>query len=501
MEKKETVKRLLSGASLRVLLLGANIGVSFYLMPFLIHALGDYWYGFWTLVGTFMGYYGLFDFGLSSAVTRFISRAYGKGDLKDMNIVLNTSIVLFCFIGLAVLLVTVVISFLGPRFFDTPAEIALFRTVILILGADMALSFPMRAFSGTLISKIRYDLVVSASLTTIAIRTTLIIYFIGSGYGLIALALITLLVNLCRYTMNIIFVRREFPEMKLDRQYFDRTRIKSLFNYSKYTFITQVADRLRFKVDSFVIASFLDLSSVTIYFIAARMMEYFSDLIRSFLGLLTPVFSQYEAKGEFDTIRLIFIRATKISSALTIFAGGSIIFYWQFFIETWMGPEYSASCPLLYVLCSGSILGLMQTPSVGLLYGISKHKYYAISNTGEGILNVLVSIILIQTYGLLGVAIGTLTGMVVFKLFVQPIYISRVINLSLLSYYRIIVTQLLKLAPLLLVYFYFVQPHIKCTYPSIFLFAGLQVLAFAPVLYFFVLASDERALLVGVLKK
>ena len=72
-------------------------------MPFVINSLGDRMYGFWTLIGTFLGYYGLIDFGLSSAVNRYISEAVGAQDSKKCNNIFNTALVLFSILGVIAL--------------------------------------------------------------------------------------------------------------------------------------------------------------------------------------------------------------------------------------------------------------------------------------------------------------------------------------------------------------------------------------------------------------
>ncbi|HEX9812774.1 MAG TPA: hypothetical protein VGA88_11925, partial [Burkholderiales bacterium] len=76
---------LVRGSLLRVSLLFANVAVAFYLMPFIIHSIGDRWYGMWTLVGTFMGYYGFLDLGLSIATQRFLAGALGRDDSESVN--------------------------------------------------------------------------------------------------------------------------------------------------------------------------------------------------------------------------------------------------------------------------------------------------------------------------------------------------------------------------------------------------------------------------------
>jgi len=59
--------RLVKGSVLRILNLGTIVLVSFFMMPFVIGALGDRWYGLWIFAASIVGYYGFLDFGLKRA--------------------------------------------------------------------------------------------------------------------------------------------------------------------------------------------------------------------------------------------------------------------------------------------------------------------------------------------------------------------------------------------------------------------------------------------------
>ena len=62
------LRRVIHGSGLRVANLLASTLIGFFLMPFLVQHLGDRQYGFWTLAGAILGYYGVLDFGILSAV-------------------------------------------------------------------------------------------------------------------------------------------------------------------------------------------------------------------------------------------------------------------------------------------------------------------------------------------------------------------------------------------------------------------------------------------------
>jgi len=493
MESKKIGKKLISGSLLRVIQLACSIGVSFYLMPFIIHAVGDRWYGFWTLVGSFLGYYSFLDLGLSSAVSRYVSRAYGQNDYTEMNIFINTALALFIALGCVAFAISCLTVFLCPFFINSYEETIVFQKIIIILGSSLAVGFPMRVFNGVLTTKLRYDLIAYIRLFKLFIRTALIIYFIKIGYGILALAFITFAVDLLGYFFDIFLVIKEFPQIQFNRALIHKEKIKSLTNYGLITFISQIADYLRFKIDSFVIAGFLNMSLVTYYYIGARLIEYFCEFIISSVGIMSPVFSRYEGRNDFDSIRKWFLKITKISTTLSFFIGISLILYGKPFLVRWMGSEYISSYYIMVILCIPAIIALSQNPSIGLLYGISKHKYYAFANSGEGVLNLILSVVLVQYFGIYGVAMGTMIEMLLFKIFIQPIYTCHVINITISQYYlKTICYTAIKTTFPLIVYFFLIKNFLKPNYIAIFSFALIQVILFIPISFFLIFEAEDR---------
>lgn len=429
-------KILAKGSILRMVEFFAVAIVTLAMTPFILHSLGDKMYGLWVFAGSFLGYYGLMDFGLNSAVQRFLSRAIGTKDNNEANKVINTAFYVFIILGIFIFVCSFILAHLSPILIKNIKEITIFRAIVIILGFNFAVGFPMRIFYGILTANLRYEVSTAIELVKLVGRTLLIVVFLKAGYTLIALALITLFMDICGYLARYIIVNRLYPSIVFSKMYFDKTKIASLFGYSIYTFISQIADQLRFNIDNLVIIIFMGFSSVTMYSIAARIVKYFMQFISSAVGVLTPVFSQYEAIGDYESIRTKFILTTKISSYLSIMIGGIIIIFGRAFIQRWVGAKYLEAYPILIVLVVSSIFMLMQNPSIQLLYGISKHKLLTISNSIEGISNFILSLILVQKFGILGVALGTAIPMFIIKLFVQPIYTCRSINLGIGRYYR-----------------------------------------------------------------
>jgi O-antigen/teichoic acid export membrane protein len=69
MQKREIIKNVSSSW----FSLGINILVGIFLLPFILHRLGNAAYGAWVLVFSVTGYYGLFDLGVRSSIIRYVS--------------------------------------------------------------------------------------------------------------------------------------------------------------------------------------------------------------------------------------------------------------------------------------------------------------------------------------------------------------------------------------------------------------------------------------------
>ena len=145
------VRRLLSGSVLRVSAVVITAAVAFFMMPFLVHTLGDEQYGLWVVVGSIVGFYGFFDIGLATAVGKYTAGAIGKQDYDEVNKVANTALALFLSLGLIVIL----LSFVGAGLILWLKEddtAVLFAALFAVMGTNIGLQFPMRTFSGVLSS-------------------------------------------------------------------------------------------------------------------------------------------------------------------------------------------------------------------------------------------------------------------------------------------------------------------------------------------------------------
>lgn len=469
------------------------LAATFFVTPYLVHSLGDRLYGFWSLAGAIVGYYGVLDLGLSAAATRYMSQALGKDDAEELDRVASTAHFLFSMAALGVAAAALLSALACPLFVRDPAEAALFQKLILILGAAAAIGLPSKVYSGLLTAGIRYDSLAAISMSRTLLFNAAVCVCLRAEYGIVAVALISFVVTLLQRAAIWRACKARFPRLKISFFRFDGAKIRTMLEYGWKILVCHLGDILRFRLDSLVIAYFLGAGLVTPYVVGVRLVEGFGQLVRSSVSMLFPVFSRFEGRGDHDAIRSALLKTTKLSTILSVFIGLSVMFYARAFIRRWMGPQFDSSGVVAMILCAAFIIDFTQAPGIQMLFGVSKHQTYAVLCLCEGLVNVALSVLLLRYFGIYGVALGTLIEMAVFKLLVQPVYICRAVSLPVRTYLvdTILVTSLKTAAPLAL-YFFLIGRFVAPDYLVLTLCAAMQALFFAPVAYFFILGPLER---------
>jgi O-antigen/teichoic acid export membrane protein len=477
--------------------MGINIVVGFLLLPFIVHSLGDRYYGYWTLAASFTGYYGLLDLGIVSAVQYFVAKTLGERNVKSANKVISTSFFVFALIGVLILCITVIIAYFSKIFIKDAVEEVLFRNVILIIGLGFSIGFPCRVFLGVIAASLRFELVSLVNVGCLLLRTALIIITLNMGYGITAIALITSAVDLFNNFLSYIIVKRIHPEFRISTTLASIAVFKKIIEYSSYSFTFKMAQQIKFSIQPFIVSGFIGIEAVTHFAIASRLSLYFLTFMRSTFGLLTPLFSRYEGQNDKAKMQQAFLLASKFSMYIATFTASSLILYGKKFIEIWMGRDYLDAYIPFVIIVMGVFLDACQFPSKSYLLGVAKHRFLAYITMLEGIATLFLCLSLASPYGLVGVAIGMMIPMSITKLLIQPYYVCRDIKISLQSYYiRVIgLGTLAVVLSLIIPWFIVFRNYSIDSYLIIFKLILIQSIIALPIAYIFTFSKPEMSMI------
>jgi O-antigen/teichoic acid export membrane protein len=417
--------------------LAITVIIGLCLTPFIIKYLGKTGYGIWTLVYSVIGYYGILDLGVTSAITRYVARYAGQKDYKSLNNTISTALAIFIFIGLGIIGASFFIA--GPlaAFFNIQAEyIDEFRKMIWMLGFSAGIGFSGYLFGAVIQAHERFVISNIITISITLLRTGLIVLFLAQGKGLTGIALSHLISVVVMIAVNYTSCRMLFSHLDPHYKNIKWAIVKILIGFGAATTVTSIADIMRFNLDSFVIGKWVGIDAVAIYGVAALLIRFFMQFIsKGIQSVFTPRFAALEGAGERISLQQLFLKSLSLSAFLSFGMGTLIIAFGKQFIILWVGTEFLDAVPVLIILSIAYSIALAQTTGISLLYALKKHYLFAYATIIEGIANVALSIYLAPKYGILGVAFGTAIPMLIIKLIFQPIYISRSIGVSLFHYW------------------------------------------------------------------
>ncbi len=404
--------------------------IGFFLMPFLVHSLGDAVYGVWILVLSFTGYVWLLDFGIRTTITKYVSEYKAKKDYEYLNKIISSSLFMFLLIGALTIVVSIIFACYLDKFVTIePALIVDAKIAMVIIGINTALFFIFGVFSGIISGEQRHDLSSRIEIVSLSIKTLLIVILVKFGYGIVALGVVTLLATIGSQTAIQIYAKKIYPQLKISYKFISWDVYRKIFSYSIYAFIVSVSAKIINQTDNIVIGIFLGPVWVTMYSVGARLSIYSRQLILIMSGVLMPTISEFQAKEEDHNIRRVLILGTKYSYMILLPVFMIFLVQGQDIITFWIGRKYiSEGFPVALVLMMPHVLAPSEYIMGSVLYGIGRLKAVTIAAVIEAIANLVLSIIFVKKIGLIGVALGTLIPQVINKGIFMPLYVSRLIK-------------------------------------------------------------------------
>ena len=386
-----------------------SVGVNFFLAPFVVHRLGNTAYGTWVLLASVVGYMGLLDLGVRSAVMRYVARHHARVEDAEAGRAASAGLAIFTVAGLLAIVAAGIIAVFLDRLFKIPADmVGVARLVVLVGGVGVAVSLVGGVFGGTVSAMQRFDLQAAIGVGITALRAIAIVGALGAGWGLVGLALIQLGTSVFQGAIQYALTRKLYPELRFGFRGLERSQIKKIFAFSMYSSLLYVSNELIFSADSAVIGAFLPVAMITYFAIGSTLTDYTRSIIRTIAQTVTPRASALQGLGAMEELERVLLRAGGMATLVALPLTITFIVRGETFIGLWMGASYAATSGQILLILSValSFAAARQVVMSGMI-GMNRHRRLAPFYLAEGILNLALSVYWIHSLGLLGVALGT----------------------------------------------------------------------------------------------
>jgi O-antigen/teichoic acid export membrane protein len=379
------------------------------LTPFIIDSLGMEDFGLWCLVFSIISMFTLLDFGLGTAVVKTVASS-SQITVQQRNNKLSTYFILYMLIAIFSSLILLIISFNIEKLFSLD-EIQISNAKILIwilLIRSIVFALPLGMFRSVLFGSGHINEIAFIQIGTTIIYAILTVIFLSNGLGIVYLAIANLIAGIIESFLFYMIATKTIAGLKLNLLKFRLLYVKEIASLSAAAIIIQTAGMIMLKSDPVIIKFFLSLTAVSLYSVALKIAENFHILMKQISHVIAPRICKLWSLSSYAEVNNLYLNGTKHIFAIALIGAAIISLNATFILQLWLGDEFIAAAPILIILvCSTAILA-PQLIAGDLLVMSGHHKTNAIAATISVVTNLIISVLLIQNIGIIGVALGTL---------------------------------------------------------------------------------------------
>jgi O-antigen/teichoic acid export membrane protein len=390
--------------------IGALIALA--MPPFLTRALSKDTYGTWLLILQLATYVSFLDFGIQTAVGRFVAHANEIGDKKQRDSIVSTSLAILTVSGLVSILgIMLLVLFLPNLFPQMPVYLQQeAQLALMYVGGSLAIGLPFSVFNGIFIGLQRYDIPALIVGTSKLLGAVFVILVAHSTHSIISMAMVMAISNLLGYLWQWFAYRQIAGEIRLSKDLISKTEGKNILDYCFNLMVWSFGMLLVSGFDT-AIVGYNDYKSVAYYAVAASLITFIIGLQGSLFSVLMPNAAVLSARGESDQLGEILLRTTRYGSLILLSTGLPTVIFAKEILTVWVGNDYGNSgASILQILVVANIIRLTSVPYVTMILGVGQQNLITMSPIIESFSNLSISIVLASYLGGVGVAIGTLFG-------------------------------------------------------------------------------------------
>jgi len=328
----------ISGLGFGYLAILVNIGYTAASIPLALHYLGKEQFGLWALAQQITGYLILLDFGVSSAVSRFIANHKDDVNGGDYGRLLLTGGIVFAVQGSLIAVVGVVFSIFAPSFFAIPAPLATdFTNILMIITFLAGFSIFFRTLAVPLWAFNRMDF--SYLLGSITLLSGLVILWIGFhfGLGIYSLAVSGLPSALLSPLIAFYFCKKHgfYPSTKSGWQTPTFTDIRRVFAFGKDAALMSLGSQMVNASQIMIISRFAGLDVAATFSVGTKLYSLGQQLIAKIEGTSVPALTELFVAGNAAKFNARFSDIVSISIFTAALIGSSLVCGNSVFISIW----------------------------------------------------------------------------------------------------------------------------------------------------------------------
>ena len=420
----------------------------FVLTPYMIRKVGPAAFGVWGLAFTLMEYYSLVDFGFRSATVKYTAHYHALNQIDEWNEVISTGLLYYSIVGTAVMAFTIAAIPLADRLFPL-INASLrpdFHRLILLVGLSWSFAAVLSVFSSALEGLQRFDIAGKNFIVSNTMRAIGTAVLLATGFGLVAVGIVSVAAQLFGYVLNYRNLRRLYPELRVSLSHVHWRVAKQMWAFGFHSTLATVSNQIVNQAAPIIVGHLRPPEFVGFYNIPLRLLSYTGTELAARVGLVTVSKSaELAAHNETRGIVQVGIYTNRYCVTMFVPLALMVTIWGSELLKLWIHPaavgaRYAAeSAPLFLPFVLGMGIAIMgQYNSSTILFGMARHKWYSRGLVVEALLTVPLMIMAVKAYGIVGAAWVGAILMILDRGLWTSFVMCRVVGYSWLAYLKAI---------------------------------------------------------------
>ena len=380
------------------------IFIAAFVTPIIVFGLGTHDYGIYAFLVSIVAILGLIDLGISSAVSRYITKYHGKGDSEKLADLFKTANSLAFIIGATGLIMATGLGMGGHALLSNgiAPQTAMYYVIIGVIFFINAASLvytvvPYAVQRFDIATKIGTSILISSAIANIIV--------VKSGGGVMGMLLVQLGVSLATAIFSRIYSKKLLPDSTRFSFSWSQQEVKKLYSFGLQAFTANIGSTLSTHLNRLIIPIFLGPSALTYYTVPGSVSAKIPGLTGAVSGILFPITANLSSLGETEKIKIAYIRSFRLITILTVATASSVIIFAEPILRYWLDESFAArSVNVLILLTLTNFALSLYTPLYNFLLGLGKLKMITIISFLMGGLNAVLLFALLPFFDIEGAA-------------------------------------------------------------------------------------------------
>ena len=387
-----------------ILLFVINLGISFFLTPYIVNSIGREAYGFIPLINNMIGYTSIITTAVGSMAGRFITMRLYQNDNEGASYYFNSVFLANIVLSILFTILSIVTICYLPLILNIPENLLTdVRWLFIFTALSMLLGLSTGILSCGVYIKNKIDISVSRSLVQNALRVGLILLFFACFKpSIVYLSLAAFISALLGVYYNFRFKHQFLSEIPIKpKKYFSWNKLKEVTFSGIWNSVNQLSNLLLYQLDLLITNIFISAAATGEYSLAKMMPTMILSFLASLSGSFYPKFNILYAEGKITELYALVKKSMKIVGLFVSIAIGLLIVYSDAFYTLWVPNEDANNLHWLTVVTvAPMIFGGSINPVFGLFATANKLRVPSLVLLGAGILNTAIVFILLNTTNL-----------------------------------------------------------------------------------------------------